>query len=150
MEKYDKKYSSRKPQKGKAGVLFKETWVFSEHMAGGAWIFTYVFYGIFILGIFLAIMILFTQDKGAEQTGYPILAMLVFSCWMFLVAQFLKWMQLYFANTMTLYYEDLMLVKKYVREDKKISYNELGESMRNKKIKIKKGQLNFHIMMVLQ
>jgi len=43
-----------------------------------------------------------------------------------------------------------MLVKKYVREDKKISYNELGESMRNKKIKIKKGQLNFHIMMVLQ
>lgn len=56
-------------------------------------------------------------------------------------AQFMKFLQLYFNSTETLYYEDYIIVRRYGRRDKIVTYEEIGQTVRAKEIRIRKGRL---------
>lgn len=142
-DKAEKERLERKFAKRKDGgtVLFSESYYLADHMASAGFMFSYLAYFVMILDL-VGIIMIFALELIETQEDIRIVMflvlMLVFSL---IVSRIMRIVCYYYSDDYTQYYEDYLLVSKYRRDDVIVTYEELGQYIREKKIRVGHGRL---------
>lgn len=103
----------------------------------------YPFFLIFtIVEIGIAIALIWGAIFGGQSIELAYIA-IVGSVVVFGMLFFCKYVQHYWENTMCLYYADRICIKRYCKEDVVITYDEVRECIKEKKIKIHNGRFEY-------
>lgn len=137
-ERLERKFAKRKDGGTK---YFCESYYLAEHLASVGYISSYLLYFVAILNL-VGIIIVFLLNLIETQKDLRGVLLLFVLLFLFLGwARIMRIVGYFYSEDYTQYYEDYLLVSKYRREDVIVTYEELGQYIREKKIRVGHGRL---------
>ena len=98
-------------------------------------------YVVFAICIICTICALVSLPMDIQENVDGMFALVVCCGLMWVMIQGVKFIHLYYSREMTMYYDDYILVRNYKYEDKIVTYEEIGKTIREKRIRVRKGRL---------
>lgn len=126
--------------KKKQKILFRESYYLGNHMNSATWMISYLCYFIFGLSGILLLIGSCLIPINLKQDITPLILFVV-SIGALALARILRLVSIHISENVTLYCERCLCVCKHGREDVIVTYEELGQYIREKKIRIGHGRL---------
>ena len=141
MSKYEKERESEVLNARADKIRFRETPFLGDYLAASSFIFLYFMYVVFAICIICTICALVSLPMDIQENVDGMFALVVCCGLMWVMIQGVKFIHLYYSREMTMYYDDYILVRNYKYEDKIVTYEEIGKTIREKRIRVRKGRL---------
>ena len=137
-ERLERKFAKRKDGGTK---YFSESYYLAKHLAAVGYISSYLLYFVAILNLVGIIIVFLLNLIETQKDLRGVLLLFVLLFLFFGWARIMRIVGYFYSEDYTLYYEDYLLVSKYRRDDVIVTYAELGQYIREKKIRVGHGRL---------